>query len=263
MMSEVYRKNSRWSQYFAVLPSSLDSLVLSPSELAELQVSAAINKFGKEDAEVIFRQKVEPLNLVNGTIRLFHQITSIIMANAFNVPQEDPRSDLEIEKDEELTNGEDQQTVLTMVPLADMRNTDAECNMLAWFVVVMIWRYVVSKKNKRQEIFNNYGPLPQSDLLQRYRTAMLLTTSQNSSRSLSHRFPGCLLIDTESSHLKLELADLDVRLDLARREDMYEDSYDIYNASSEGSCIPDVLIALICLLIINGKTLCLRFKLGW
>jgi len=261
MMFEVHHKNSRWSPYFAVLPSSLDSLVFwSPSELAELQASAVINKIGKEDAEAIFHQKVEPLNLVNGTIGLFHQMASIIMAYAFDIPQEDPLSDLENEKDEELIDDEDQQTVLTMIPLADMLNADAERNNARLVCDNNDLEMRSIKKIKEgEEIFNDYGPLPRSDLLRRYGYITdkyaPYDVAELSTKSIVSAFQTGLLIDTEPNPLKLEPADLEVRLDLARREDIYEDSYDITHASSEGPCIPDELIAFIYLLIIDDKTL--------
>src|SRR5271155_5410946 len=109
MMTELQRKNSRWSPYFAVLPSKLDSLVFwSPSELADLQASAIIRKIGKADAETIFHQKVAPLSLVNGTVELFHQMASTIMAYAFDIPQGDLRSDFESGNGEGLIDDEDQ-----------------------------------------------------------------------------------------------------------------------------------------------------------
>lgn len=260
-MSEVQRKNSRWSPYFAILPSRLDSLVFwSPPELAELQASAVINKIGKTDAEAIFHQKVEPLGLVNGTIELFHQIASIIMAYAFDIPQDDPRSDLEGERDEELIDDEDQQTVLTMIPLADMLNADAERNN-ARLVCDNddLEMRSITKIKEGEEIFNDYGPLPRSDLLRRYGyitdNYSCYDVAELSTKSIVSAFQTGLLLDAEVSPLKLEPADLEVRLELARREDVYEDSYDITHASSEGPCIPDELVALIYLLIIDDETL--------
>jgi SET domain-containing protein 6 len=44
-------------------------------------------------------------------------------------------------------------------------------------------------------------------------------------------------------------------LDLARREDIYEDSYDIGHAASGEPCLPDELIALVYLLLVDDSTL--------
>ena len=261
MMSELQRKNSRWSPYFAVLPSKLDSLVFwSTSELAELQASAIINKIGKADAESTFHQRVEPLGLVSGNMELFHQMASLIMAYAFDIPQEDPRSDLESDKGEELIDDEDQQTVLTMIPLADMLNADAERNN-AHLVCDNddLEMRSIKKIKEGEEIFNDYGPLPRSDLLRRYGyitdNYAPYDVAELSTKSIVSTFQTGLLLENGANPLKLELEDLEVRLELARREDIYEDSYDITHASSEGSCIPDELVAFIYLLIIDDKTL--------
>jgi N-lysine methyltransferase SETD6 len=261
MMSEMLRKNSRWSPYFAVLPSKLDSLVFwSPSELAELQASAVINKVGKADAEAIFHQKVKPLGLVNGTIELFHHMASIIMAYAFDIPPEDLLSDLESEKGEKLIGDEDQQTVLTMIPLADMLNADAERNN-ARLVCDNggLEMRSIKKIKEGEEIFNDYGPLPRSDLLRRYGyitdNYAPYDVAELSTKSIVSAFQTGLLLDAEANPLKLEPADLEVRLELTRREDIYDDSYDITRASLEGPCIPDELVAFIYLLIIDDNTL--------
>jgi N-lysine methyltransferase SETD6 len=261
MMSEVQHQNSRWSPYFAVLPSKLDSLVFwSPSELAELQASAVIKKIGKADAEAIFHQKVEPLGLVNGNVELFHQMASIIMAYAFDIPQEDSRSDLEGEKGEEVIDDEDQRTVLTMIPLADMLNADAEQNNARLVCGNGDLELRSIKKIKEgEEIFNDYGLLPRSDLLRRYGYITdgyaPYDVAELSTKSLVSAFQTGLLLDAEATPLKLEPADLEIRLELARREDLYEDSYDITHASSEEPCIPDELVAFIYLLIIDDKAL--------
>jgi N-lysine methyltransferase SETD6 len=261
MISEIQHKNSHWSPYLAVLPSKLDSLVFwSPSELAELQASAVINKVGKADAEAIFHQKVEPLGLVNGNIELFHQMASTIMAYAFDIPQEDQRSDLESEKDEELIEDEDQQTVLTMIPLADMLNADAERNnaRLVYDNDDLEMRSI-KRIREGEEIFNDYGPLPRSDLLRRYGYVTdnyaQYDVVELSTNSIVSSFQTGLPLGTKASPLKLDPADLEVRLELAKREDIYEDSYDIAHASQEGPCIPDELVAFIYLLIADNNTL--------
>ncbi len=260
-MFEFQRNNSPWSPYFAVLPSKLDSLVFwSPSELAELQASAVLNKIGKADAEAIFHQKVEPLGLVNGNIELFHQIASIIMAYAFDIPQEDPQSDAENEKGEELIDDEDQQTVLTMIPLADMLNADAERNNARLVCDNNdLEMRSIRKIKEGEEIYNDYGPLPRSDLLRRYGyitdNYTVYDVAELSTKSIVSAFQMGIVLDADASPLEVEPADLEVRLELAQREDIYEDSYDITHASSEGPCIPDELVTFIYLLIIDDKTL--------
>lgn len=260
MMSEMQHQNSRWLPYLAVLPSKLDSLVFwSPSELAELQASSVLNKIGKADAEALFRQKVEPLGLVNGSIEFFHQMASIIMAYAFDIPQEDLQSDLESEIAGELIEDEDQQTVLTMIPLADLLNADAERNnaRLVCDNDELEMRSI-KKIEEGEEIYNDYGPLPRSDLLRRYGyvsdTYAQYDVAELSTKSIISLFQMGFLLDAKASTLKLELADLEARLEISIREDIHEDSYEIAHASSERPCIPDELIAFIYLLIVDEKT---------
>jgi N-lysine methyltransferase SETD6 len=261
MMSEAKGEDSMWSPYLAILPSKLDSLVFwSLSELAELQSSVVLNKIGKADAEALFHQKVETLGLANFTIELFHQMASTIMAYAFDIPEEDPRSDLESEKGEDLVDDEDETTILTMIPLADMLNADAERNnaRLVWDNEDLEMRSI-KKIKEGEEIFNDYGLLPRSDLLRRYGyitdNYTTYDVTELSTKSIISAFQTGLVLDDESKPFELDNADLETRLELARREDVYEDSYDINHASSERPCLPDELIAFIYLLIIDEKTL--------
>lgn len=260
-MSETQRKDSPWSPYLAILPLKLDSLVFwSPSELAELQASAVVNKIGKADAEAFFHHRVETLSLANGTIELFHQMASIIMAYAFDIPEEDPRNDLGSDKGEELVDDEDQHTILTMIPFADMLNADAERNnaRLVSDSEDLEMR-TIKKIREGEEIFNDYGLLPRSDLLRRYGyitdNYAQFDVAELSTKSIISAFETGILLDSVASPLKLDTADLEARLELARREDVYEDSYDISHASSEGPCLPAELIALTYLFIIDDKTL--------
>jgi N-lysine methyltransferase SETD6 len=259
MMFEMKDTNSHWSPYLAILPSKLDSLVFwSPSELAELQASAVINKIGKAEAEAIFHEEVEPLGFVNGDIGLFHQMASTIMAYAFDIPREDTRSDLDSESGEELIEDENQQMILTMIPLADMLNADAELNNARLVCDNDELEMRSTKKiRKGEEIYNDYGSLPRSDLLRRYGYVTdnyaQYDVVELSTLSIVSSFQKGFQLGAEVGPLKLELADLDARLELARREDIYDDSYDIAHATSEEPCIPDELVALIYLLIIDDK----------
>lgn len=265
MMVESLSADSGWAPYFAVLPSSSDALIFwNEKELAYLGASAVRDKIGKESAEEMFHKDIETLGVPGLTLELFHKTASTIMAYAFDIPEEDGmEEDLDDQNEDDLVPDEERSTILSMIPLADMLNADADRNNA---------RLVCDHKDlemrsikdipKGEEILNDYGPLPRSDLLRRYgyisdryapydvveiSTALVVSTftSGGGWGRLSNGLP----IKNLSS------VDLEIRLDLAKREDIFEDSYDLCHASSEGPCIPDELIALLWLLSVDEETL--------
>jgi SET domain-containing protein 6 len=149
--------------------------------------------------------------------------------------------------------------MLTMIPLADMLNADAERNnaRLVYDNDDLEMRSI-KRIREGEEIFNDYGPLPRSDLLRRYGYVTdnyaQYDVVELSTNSIVSSFQTGLPLDTKANPLKLEPADLEARLELAKREDIYEDSYDIAHASQEGPCIPDELVAFIYLLIVDNNT---------
>jgi SET domain-containing protein 6 len=180
---------SNWSPYFAVLPTEFNTLMFwSEDELAQLQASAVVTKIGKEAAEEAFMEQLLPVIKEfaeiffagderakqraeemrdERNITLMHNMGSLIMAYAFDVEPASPRKDVdeegfaEEEEDEALPKG--------MIPLADMLNADADRNNARLFYEN---KYMDMKALKpiraSEEIFNDYGPLPRSDLLRRY-----------------------------------------------------------------------------------------------
>jgi SET domain-containing protein 6 len=180
---------SNWSPYFSVLPTEFNTLMFwSEDELAELQASAVVGKIGKEGADEAFTEQLLPVikefaeTFFAGderakqraeemrdarNLELMHKMGSLIMAYAFDVEPANPRKDVdeegfaEEEEDEALPKG--------MVPLADMLNADADRNNARLFYED---HYLDMKALKPiragEEIFNDYGPLPRSDLLRRY-----------------------------------------------------------------------------------------------
>jgi SET domain-containing protein 6 len=180
---------SNWSLYFSVLPTEFNTLMFwSDDELAQLQASAVVNKIGKEAAEEAFMEQLLPVIKEfaeiffagderakqraeemrdERNITLMHNMGSLIMAYAFDIEPASPRKDVdeegfaEEEEDEALPKG--------MIPLADMLNADADRNNARLFYEN---KYMDMKALKPiragDEIFNDYGPLPRSDLLRRY-----------------------------------------------------------------------------------------------
>lgn len=262
-MSETLQKNSKWLPYFAVLPSKLDTLVFwLPEELAELQASAVLAKIGKSEAEELYYQRVAPLGMDGVTLGLFHRMASIIMAYAFDIPEDDPESKPENETDEDLIlDNDEQRTILSMIPLADMLNADADRNnaRLACNNEDLEMRSIRTI-SKGEEILNDYGLLPRSDILRRYGYITdqyaPYDVVELSTDTLISALQNGLVLDLEQQLLeKLNPAELEARLDLARREDVYEDTYDVSHATPEAPSLPEELIALIYILLIDQLTL--------
>lgn len=180
---------SNWAPYFSILPNEFHTLMFwSEVELAELQASAVVNKIGREGANEAFMEQLLPVIKEfapiffaederaaqraeemrdERNVTLMHNMGSLIMAYAFDVEPATPRKDVdeegfaEEEEDEALPKG--------MIPLADMLNADADRNNARLFYED---KHLDMKALKPilagEEIFNDYGPLPRSDLLRRY-----------------------------------------------------------------------------------------------
>ncbi|KAL4780555.1 hypothetical protein BJX76DRAFT_360746 [Aspergillus varians] len=180
---------STWAPYFKVLPRNFDTLMFwSPQELEELQGSAVIEKIGRQGAEELILGSIAPIvrshpslfPLIDGLasydgdvgaralLNFAHTMGSLIMAYAFDVEKpgnEDERDG----EDGYLTDEEEEQSSKGMVPLADMLNADADRNNARLFQeegsLVM---KAIKPIRAGEEIFNDYGEIPRSDLLRRY-----------------------------------------------------------------------------------------------
>jgi len=138
-------QDSKWWPYLQVLPNNFDTLIYwSPSELAELEGSAVLDKIGKDAADASFIKILLPIvqqnpdlfgrfstefdgpNAPNVLLELAHRMATLIMAYGFDLEAEDSSSDEEEEVDGssqsayELNKG--------MVPFADLFNADGHLN---------------------------------------------------------------------------------------------------------------------------------------
>ncbi|KAI4606118.1 hypothetical protein J4E80_010326 [Alternaria sp. BMP 0032] len=180
---------SNWAPYFAVLPTEFNTLMFwSEDELAELQASAVVTKIGKEGADEAFTEQLLPVIeefaeiVFSGDARakdkakemrspenleLMHKMGSLIMAYAFDVEPATPSKEV----DEEGFAEEEEDAALPkgMVPLADMLNADADrCNARLFYEKDCLEMKALKPVLAGDEIFNDYGSLPRSDLLRRY-----------------------------------------------------------------------------------------------
>ena len=138
------RRESMWWPYINILPANFDTLIYwSPSELAELQGSAVLEKIGKGDAEDSFRKILLPIvknhshlfgahatnfqgdSAAQVLVDLAHRMATLIMAYGFDLQKEiasesDDEEDASSEQLYEANKG--------MIPLADMFNADGDLN---------------------------------------------------------------------------------------------------------------------------------------
>jgi SET domain-containing protein 6 len=136
---------SRWKPYFDVLPQEFDTPIFwSEDELKELQGTClTTEKIGKRESDEMLRKRILPIVLENATIfypdgatqlsedellDLAHRIGSTIMAYAFDLDNGDSDSDSEEDGWAEDREGN---TMLGMVPMADMLNANADFNVCA------------------------------------------------------------------------------------------------------------------------------------
>jgi SET domain-containing protein 6 len=181
--------SSFWTPYFAVLPTEFNTLMFwSEDELAELQASAVVAKIGKEGADEMFVEQLLPVIEEFADIffagderakdrakemrspenlELMHKMGSLIMAYAFDIEPTTPSKDVDDEGFAE--EEEDAALPKGMVPLADMLNADAErCNARLFYEKEGLEMRALKAIAAGEEIFNDYGALPRSDLLRRY-----------------------------------------------------------------------------------------------
>ncbi|KFY07007.1 hypothetical protein V492_07517 [Pseudogymnoascus sp. VKM F-4246] len=256
IMSEGLRPDSKWAPYFNVLPTELDSLVFwSPEELAELQASAVVKKIGKSKAEEIFHESISKITPEGASVDMFHRVASTIMAYAFDIPENEQEEE-EGANDDELVDDDEQKTSLAMIPLADMLNADADNNARLHYDGEELEMRTIKPIRAGEEILNDYGQIPRSDLLRRYgyvtdKYAPFDVAEISTSTITDHIYQDL------AGELKIYLpaSEIEARLELARREDVYEDAYDIGHATEEWPCVSDELVALVYLLLVGEETL--------
>jgi N-lysine methyltransferase SETD6 len=234
--------DSAWKAYFDLLPSTFDTLMYwSEEQLKWLEGSAVINKIGKSGADLAFKETVLPvlrqhaqtLKIESASdeqlLALCHRMGSIILAYAFDLEQSTP-SNMD-NKDQEDGWEEDEMEEVTykaMVPLADMLNADADCNNAKLYYeedkVVM---KSVRPIKTGDEIFNDYGPLPSSDLLRRYGYI-----TEHYAKYDVVEVALQLVKDVASATLELDSKEVESRMQYLDKQGLLEDGYDISHATS-------------------------------
>ena len=180
---------SPWFPYLQLLPTTFDTLMFwTPTELAELQGSAVLDKIGKSLAEENWSNTVFPIMLEKEALfplstshtsdterrllEVAHMAGSMIMAYAFDMDEDvsdDSAEDALNGAGSDLTEDNEDNPAKGMIPFADMLNADAHQNNARLFNEGDILVMRATKDIKAgDQIFNDYGPLPRSDMLRMY-----------------------------------------------------------------------------------------------
>ncbi|KAL9090135.1 MAG: hypothetical protein Q9165_005415 [Trypethelium subeluteriae] len=249
---------SSWSAYLDVLPidsPKFQPLMFWPKEcLEELQTSPVVNRIGKEEAEEIFRTVLLPVFEKNKDVLhpklfpesetyieetllpLYHRAGSVIMAYAFDIEKEQST----LEKDEEgfISDEEDEFLPKGLIPMADMLNADADLNNAQLFYEDKTLSMRATKLIKAgEEIFNDYGALPRSELLRRYG----YITPRYGKFDVAE-LPLSLVIESAKKKFGLSAEEIDQRFTFMGPHIFIENGYDITHFHLEtdgGSEIPE------------------------
>lgn len=229
--------DSQWKPYFDVLPAEFDTLMFwSEDELAELQACAVRGKIGRQSADEMFKESVIPIikqhehhfygegstSKLNDAelLALAHRFGSTIMAYAFDLEKDSSK----VEADEEGYASEDEDASLPkgMVPLADLLNSNANYNARLFYGTDTVTMRAVEDIKQGEEILNDYGHLPRSDLLRRYG----YITQQYKPFDVVEVTKE-LLVQVVREYRALREGDLEKRLEYLEDKDVLEDGYDI------------------------------------
>lgn len=189
---------SRWKPYLDVLPTTFDTpMFWSDSELKELEGTVLTrDKIGKQESDNKLRSLVCTVSQhpsifyaagrdqlsEDELLSLAHRMGSTIMAYAFDLDNKEDDSE---EEEDGWVVDTDAQTMLGMVPMADILNANADFNVSV--ALNKTHRYMLTKllqahvnhgdslevtslRSNRAgtEILNYYGAMPSSEVLRRY-----------------------------------------------------------------------------------------------
>lgn len=255
---------SSWYPYFNLLPETFDSLMFwSDEELQFLKGSAVVDKIGKESADSTFTEQLIPLIAQHANIfqtagrsndellSLCHRMGSTIMAYAFDLEKPEPSHSHNHNQQDEEEWEEDSESAISlpkgMIPLADMLNANADHNNAKLFYqddkVVMKTLHAV---RAGEELFNDFGPLPRSDLLRRYG----YVTDQYAkydvveiSKELIREQAAIAIVgggvQQEDEKEKKKKKDLEDKWTYAEEQGITDDAYDIARANCSANCSAD------------------------
>lgn len=255
---------SSWYPYFNLLPETFDSLMFwSDEELLSLKGSAVVDKIGKESADSTFTEQLIPLIAQHANIfqtagrsndellSLCHRMGSTIMAYAFDLEKPEPsHSPNHNQQDSEEWEEDSEESAISlpkgMIPLADMLNANADHNNAKLFYqddkVVMKTLHPV---RAGEELFNDFGPLPRSDLLRRYGyvtdqyakyDVVEISEELIKEQAVAIAVGGGVQQEEEEKKKKKDLED---KWTYAEEQGITDDAYDIARANCSANCSAD------------------------
>ncbi|RPA83774.1 SET domain-containing protein [Ascobolus immersus RN42] len=242
------RPGADWAPYFGVLPltrdQELDTLVYwQDEELEVLKGCEILQRIGKDEAEAMFRDDVMPViqrnrNLFEGTcidfnmledsvIEWGHKMASTIMAYSFDVQRPGAAdADMAMDDDEDIDDVEEPDpgnAFKGMVPIADMLNADIDNNCFIVQTNTHLEVMSVSPIRKGDELLNDYGSMPQAELLRRY-GYITPNYAQFDVVDLNHK----IIVKAISRHAPPEVVEgMDQKVDFLLDTEVLEDIYDL------------------------------------
>ncbi|KAF8533624.1 SET domain protein [Trichophaea hybrida] len=256
------RQLSPWKPYIDLLPENFNSLMFwKPEELSALRGSSVLDKIGKEDADGIFMHKLLPVikknrsifhetiltSIPDGTpfethfLRVAHRMASVIMSYSFDLAIPGYTSTTPDADSDEEDGVEDDGHYKAMVPLADLLNADADRNNCRLFETPAgLEMRTISSVGSGSELFNDYGPLPRSDLLRRYG---YITPNYKQYDVVEITSP--LILNTASP--SLSAADRAARIEFLLEEGILSDSFDLDHSFD----IPEEVLVIVRTLLLS------------
>ena len=183
LMHESREDDSPWRPYLDLLPARFDTLMYwRPHELDWLRGSKVVDKIGRASAEATFLRELLPVVRANptvfgavaaseeGLLETAHHMASVVMAYSFDLAvngDEDDEDDDDDDDDDDDGYGAEKH-YKAMVPLADLLNADVPANCRLFQTAAHLEMRTLVPVPAGEQLFNDYGPLPRSDLLRRY-----------------------------------------------------------------------------------------------
>lgn len=252
---------SKWKPYLDVLPEQFDTLMFwNQEELDNLRGSAVVDKIGKQSAEHDFRTILMPIIRQvpdsytvkhlndDDLIRLCHRMGSTIMAYAFDVEQ--PSNEQE-ESDGWEVASDDEESVLPvgMIPMADMLNADADRNNAKlYYEEDRVCMRSIKPVRQGEELFNDYGPIPQADLLRRYG----YVTSNYAQYDVVEIDQAIVLEAFSSVYRELTSKEIDRRLTFLDQCGISLEDFDISHENEHGPSLSEQLVVTLKILASSG-----------
>ncbi|CCH44637.1 hypothetical protein BN7_4206 [Wickerhamomyces ciferrii] len=243
---------SKWFQYFKILPNEFHSLMFwEKDELELLKPSLVLDRIGQEKALETFNKLIPNalvdlgINHLNISLDLFHKVASTILSYSFDVERPDFNEDMEDDEQVQYDG-----YFKSMVTLADLLNADTNLSNANLFYET---EFLIMKSIKPipqgQQIYNTYGDHPNSELLRRYGYV-----EYNGSKFDFGELPISTIKKTLNLHFNLSFEFIDQILDIISQSDVEEleedivlESYDVY---LDGEILPESQILIQSLIII-------------